>query len=192
MCQEGIKIAIEHDAIVNAELHEPKGVSAATVNQVYVSDGASSGAWTNSNSLVGASEYAAIYTADGSTASAAITTPVELALETNGPGSVVVPDATNNRITLTTAGDYYIDFSLSYTGSASNAVWQFHARLDGVESYVGIHRKIGVGSDVGSCSFSGIVTATAGQQLTIYAESDTSSTITVSDAQLSAILVMGS
>lgn len=42
-------MAIEHDAIPNAELHEPKGVSAATSGQVYVADGAGSGAWTTKN-----------------------------------------------------------------------------------------------------------------------------------------------
>ena len=40
-------MTIQHKAIANAELHEPKDVSAATVGQVYVADGAGSGDWTN-------------------------------------------------------------------------------------------------------------------------------------------------
>ncbi len=39
-------MAIEHDAIADAELHEPKGVAGASANRVYVSNGAGSGAWT--------------------------------------------------------------------------------------------------------------------------------------------------
>jgi hypothetical protein len=37
---------IEHNTIVDPELHEPKGIAAASANQVYVADGAASGAFT--------------------------------------------------------------------------------------------------------------------------------------------------
>ena len=37
---------VEHSNIPNANLHEPKDVSTATAGQVYVADGAGSGAWT--------------------------------------------------------------------------------------------------------------------------------------------------
>jgi len=38
-------MTIEHKDIPNANLHEPKGVSTASVNKVYVADGAGSGTW---------------------------------------------------------------------------------------------------------------------------------------------------
>ena len=38
-------MAIEHVDIPDGERHEPKGVSTATIDQVYVADGAASGAW---------------------------------------------------------------------------------------------------------------------------------------------------
>ncbi len=38
---------INHNSLTDPFLHEPKGVSTATANQSYVSDGAGSGAWTN-------------------------------------------------------------------------------------------------------------------------------------------------
>lgn len=38
-------MAIEHNAIADGERHEPKGIASATANQVYVADGAASGAW---------------------------------------------------------------------------------------------------------------------------------------------------
>ncbi len=34
-----------HSALTGADLHEPKGAAAATAGQVYVADGAGSGAW---------------------------------------------------------------------------------------------------------------------------------------------------
>ena len=36
---------VQHSALTGAELHEPKGAAAATAGQVYVADGAASGAW---------------------------------------------------------------------------------------------------------------------------------------------------
>ncbi len=35
----------EHSVLTDPDLHEPKGIAAATVDKVYVSDGAAGGAW---------------------------------------------------------------------------------------------------------------------------------------------------
>jgi len=40
-------MAIEHVDIPDGERHEPKGASTATVGQVYASNGAASGSWTD-------------------------------------------------------------------------------------------------------------------------------------------------
>jgi len=39
-------MTIQHSVITGADLHEPKGVAAASANEVYVADGSSSGAWS--------------------------------------------------------------------------------------------------------------------------------------------------
>lgn len=36
---------VEHKDLTGADLHEPKGVDAASVNTLYIADGAGSGAW---------------------------------------------------------------------------------------------------------------------------------------------------
>lgn len=36
---------VEHNTLTTTELHEPKGIDAASANKVYVSDGAGSGVW---------------------------------------------------------------------------------------------------------------------------------------------------
>lgn len=38
-------MAVQHRLIPDAERHEPKGASTATIDQVYVSNGAASGSW---------------------------------------------------------------------------------------------------------------------------------------------------
>lgn len=42
---------VAHASLTGANLHEPKGADAALTSQVYVSDGAGSGTWTNVSSL---------------------------------------------------------------------------------------------------------------------------------------------
>ena len=37
---------VQHNSLTTTDLHEPKGASTATVDQVYISDGAGSGTWT--------------------------------------------------------------------------------------------------------------------------------------------------
>lgn len=45
-------MTIEHSTITDPYLHEPKGIAAATISKVYVSDGAGSGTWTAVASLL--------------------------------------------------------------------------------------------------------------------------------------------
>ncbi len=40
-------MTVKHNALTGADLHEPKGVASASSGQVYVADGAASGAWSN-------------------------------------------------------------------------------------------------------------------------------------------------
>lgn len=42
----------EHSTLTGANLHEPKGADSATANQVYVSNGAGSGTWTDYSTLL--------------------------------------------------------------------------------------------------------------------------------------------
>jgi hypothetical protein len=36
---------VQHSAITDPNIHEPKGITSATINEIYVSDGAGSGTW---------------------------------------------------------------------------------------------------------------------------------------------------
>ena len=57
-------MSVQHDAITDPNIHEPKGAATASANTVYVADGAGSGAWgqLDENSLDTASIYADIQT----------------------------------------------------------------------------------------------------------------------------------
>ena len=44
---------VQHSSLTDPNLHEPKGISTASANQVYISDGSGSGTWTNASRLPG-------------------------------------------------------------------------------------------------------------------------------------------
>lgn len=46
-----------HSTLTGSDLHEPKGVAAATAGQVYISNGSGSGTWTDTGATVGSSSF---------------------------------------------------------------------------------------------------------------------------------------
>lgn len=62
-------MAVSHSTITDPNIHEPKGAASATINKVYVSDGAGSGTWqklTESQFNSGSAAIGATLMADGS------------------------------------------------------------------------------------------------------------------------------
>lgn len=75
------------------------------------------------------------------------------------------PDATNNKITIESDGVYKVEGQFSFT--AANNKTAFGAIfLDGVEiESIHFTRKIGTAGDVGSASFTGLLTILSGQEV---------------------------
>jgi hypothetical protein len=59
---------VAHSTLTGANLHEPKGIAAATADKVYISDGAGSGAWTATSTIPGIFGSALFVVADEKTA----------------------------------------------------------------------------------------------------------------------------
>lgn len=72
---------VEHVDIPDGERHEPKGANSATLDQVYVSDGANSGAWKTSYAG-GVEDHA-----DDTTGAQTLTSGVFLDVANNGAGA---------------------------------------------------------------------------------------------------------
>jgi hypothetical protein len=98
-------MAIQHKNITEADLHEPKGVSTASVGKVYISDGAGSGSWIYSN-------------AHGSVAFSNVAAPT----------SITYPSVYTKVLVTTTASGIPIEFTeattarLTYTGTLTRPV----------------------------------------------------------------------
>ena len=112
-----------------------------------------------------AGTFAGIYVADASAAqniANGTTYTKSTAFTTNGLSSNCTSDATNDKITITKTGKYFINGSFSFSGANANITWRGCAFLNGVEQN-NIHwkRKITTAGDSGSASFCGSINVTS-------------------------------
>lgn len=77
----------------------------------------------------------------------------------NDASNDMTPDADNDKITITTPGNYLLNCSMNFSDGTNNVTWYIAPFLDGVEwDAIHVVRKIGTAGDVGSASMSGIIT----------------------------------
>ena len=183
---------VAHSTLTGADLHEPKGVASASSGDIYVANGAGSGA----HELCPGRVYGGICSKDSSIAIGSIgTTPKQFTgYDTDMPSNGVTPAHGSDNITIVTAGIYFISSTITFETSAAGdaGTYQFHLRVNGTENPdFGTRRYMSGTSDVGSCTFSGIISLSASDVLTIYVESDDagSDDIVVESAQFSVFLL---
>lgn len=187
---------VQHSALTDPNIHEPKGITTAQEGQVYVADGSNSGDWM----FPAGHAYGELYIAAGATAqtlsSASGTAKLNPTGEwtTNGNANVTL-DATNGEITILQAGEYSLNFWISFTtaSASAGAKYNFHYAVNDTASA----RKVVVakhsnGADTLTVSASGLATFAANDVVSIYVGGDgtTSSTaITPLEAGLSCVLI---
>lgn len=91
---------VQHSTLTDPNLHEPKGIAAASADQIYRSNGSGSGTWTNANRLPG--------TGWGKYTNTTYTGTTALAISTT---EVLVPFTTDDTVT---------QLPISYTGTTSS------------------------------------------------------------------------
>ena len=119
---------VEHKNLVDPELHEPKGASTAAAGQVYVADGAGSGAWESAAISTGASA-GEVYIADGAgSGSFQVASPY---------GAILYNDLAGAGTTLTTPTAYTL---ISAAASATDLV-EFTTNGAGRLTYTGANAR---------------------------------------------------
>jgi len=137
---------VQHSSLTDPNLHEPKGISTATADQVYISDGSGSGNWRNVSRTPGTGwgQYSnSVYT--GSTYLTIDSTGVILPFDTNvnvtqlpitltgSTGSLM--DLTTERLLFVSANDIH-SITLGFfigteTGSAAYVDLSMYTSTDG-------------------------------------------------------------
>jgi len=170
-------MTVQHNAITDPDIHEPRGIASATVGKVYVSNGASSGDWKYAPGKA----HAEIYISGGTTAHTLAAASAFTKLNPSGEWTAsgnedhLSVDISNGEIDLLYAGHYYISFWITFTTASisSGSSYHFKYALDGSVS----SREVAVskptnGTDKIIISSTGLVNATANQTLSIYAGGD--------------------
>lgn len=136
----------EHKNITDPNIHEPKGVSVATVGTTYIADGTGSGAW--SAIPLDLSGMVIERLIDGfSTATSQEPVGLDTALQIEfGAGETSVPvtlDATG-KVTINITGTYRIKlgFAVGRVGSAGVASLYVRSLIDGVQAGQSVHWTI--------------------------------------------------
>jgi hypothetical protein len=136
----------EHKNITDPNIHEPKGVSVATVGTTYIADGTGSGAW--SAIPLDLSGMVIERLVDGfSTATSQEPVGLDTALQIEfGAGETSVPvtlDATG-KITINITGTYRVKlgFAVGRVGSAGVSSLYVRSLIDGVQAGQSVHWTI--------------------------------------------------
>ena len=170
-------MTVQHNAITDPDIHEPKGIAAATAGKVYVSDGASSGDWKYAPGKA----HGEIYITSGATAhalaAASAFTKVNPSSEWTASGNEdhLTVDVANGEIDLLYSGHYFVSFWMTFSTAsiASGSKYYFKFALDGTVNPRSVYvTKPTNGVDIIEISATAIVNATANQVLSIYAGGD--------------------
>lgn len=171
------------------------GLDTALADQTFESDGSGSGIWK----YPPAKGHAEIYINNGTTAhtlgSGSSFTKLNPGTEWTASGfeDILTVDPANGEIDLVLAGHYKVDFWINFTTAAlsSGTPYYFKFAINGTPSArVVTVTKPTNGIDTLHVMASGLISATAGQTLSIYAGGDgtsSSTNITVTEAGLNAL-----
>lgn len=190
-------MTIQHNIITDPDIHEPKGVAAATADKVYISNGSGSGTWEYPPAKAHADMYITGGTTTHTLAGASAFSLLNPSGEwTAGVTNILTSTPASGIITLNQAGDYFIDFWINFTTTAiaAGSAYNFKYAVDAV---VGTRKTVVTkptnGADKLTLASSGLVSATAGQTLAIHVGGDgvsSGETITPTEAGLT-VLYLG-
>ena len=132
-------MATAHSTLTGAELHEPKGASAASTNQTYVSNGAGSGVWSEpepKGAIAASAEQ--VYVANGAASGAWTSQKYVL--------SGTIAD-------ISTAGDLYIP--IPYAGNVVKVTGVLHGAIGTANATITVFDNGGNSMGAITVAFSG-------------------------------------
>ena len=187
---------VQHSAITDPNIHEPKGVSSAAAGKVYVANGSGSGSWE----LPAGSAYGDMYIDAGATAQTLAAASATAKLNptgewtANGSKNVTI-SGSNGTITVSQAGEYQLNFWIVFETAAisSGAAYNFYYAVNGTPFTRKVYVKKPTNStDTLHVYATGYASLVANDVISIYVGGDGTSSgtnITPKEAGLSCLLV---
>lgn len=173
---------IQHSALTDPNLHEPKGASTAASGKVYVANGSGSGAWEYSAGHA----YGDLYITGSSTSQTLAASSALSKLNPTGAWTAngyqnITPSAANGQFTVTQGGKYQLDFWIVFETAAiaSGATYNFHYATNGTPSTRKVYvKKTSNGVDTLHVASNGYSTFAANDIISIYVGGDATSSST--------------
>jgi len=122
-------MTIQHRLITDAERHEPKGASTATIGQVAKANGDGTTTFVNPATLVNVGLASTIESQNFTTQNPSGTDAPMLVVWGSATSDANVSIATDGTITFLTAGLYFVTFNLNFGRSTTTAIATLLARL---------------------------------------------------------------
>jgi hypothetical protein len=137
-----------HPDIANADLHESKGIAAASANEVYEADGATSGDFVTLNASVAIYDYSPAAGTNHPAGTAGAWTKCLIDNEEYDGDSIA--SIASNQITIAAAGTYYVRYRQTFGFSRTIRLRVYNntqARIEGL----GLNFRAGHASTVDEC-----------------------------------------
>lgn len=187
---------VQHSALTDPNIHEPKGVASAAAGKVYFADGSGSGDWL----FPSGHAYSEMYiTGNTTTQTLAASSGTAILNPTGAWANAITANVTatpaDGEFTITSAGMYQVTFWATFdTASiAAGAKYNFHYAVNDTPSTRKIPvAKISNGVDTLHCSADGLVTLAAADTISMYVGGDATSsgtTVKILEAGFSLLLV---
>ena len=187
---------VQHSALTDPNIHEPKGIASASSGQVYVANGSGSGSWLTQPGHA----YGDLYISNNSTAFTLAAASAASKLNPTGAWTAngyqnITPSAANGQFTIISAGTYQLDFWIVFETSSlsSGTTYNFYYAVNGTPSTRKIYtKKISNGVDTLHVAANGYITGSASDVLSMYVSGDGTSSgtnITVKEAGFSCLLI---
>ena len=189
----------EHSTLTGSSLHEPKGVATANDGQIYVANGAGSGAWEDS----GGSSHGQMDVVSNATNIALTGTSLTIiANYIRVTGIWQAPTTTTNSgisfstdlLVVPTTGTYRVEFWGSFiTPNSSVTAFKFGINQPATSpttlSSNTMKRTSGASSDYGVAAAHQMVDLTANDEIALYVASDTTGNLLIEDSVMMLQLV---
>lgn len=187
---------VQHNALTDPNIHEPKGISTATEGKVYVANGSGSGTWQ----LPSGHAHGELYITGGTvsqtlaaSSGTAILNPTSA--WTSGDSHHITLTPASGTLTITSGGLYQLNFYVIFTTAAiaSGSIYNFHYAINGTHSTRKLYAvKTTNNVDTLHVSGSGLVSLADNDVLSIYVGGGATSSgtaIIVTEASIQALLV---
>lgn len=157
-------MSVQHSAITDPNIHEPKGVASASSGAIYVANGSGSGVWTNRNTLFATPAYASMaMAANGVGTGIPDAESYEKVAGTFTAGPLFGATFNSNELTITAAGVYLVNYRGAVVNSdVADQTYLFSVGINGTASQFGPTPVLAETDIVERFSYSAILSVPAG------------------------------